>query len=175
MTRVIEAHGGHVDDYAGDGIKFNFGVPLPSTREDEIDADAIRAVECALAMGDELERLNQTWAGSDLPTGRQRIGISTGPVVVGSLGSDERLKYTSVGDTVNTSARLEGLSVESQDFDREDALFRILVSDSTRLRLGDRFISECIGEFRLKGKGEPLRIHRIFGRARATTDSGGQP
>ena len=92
MTRVIEAHSGHVDDYVGDGIKANFGVPLASRSETAIAADAVRAVECALDMGSELERLNAEWESQGLPTARQRIGLCTGPVVVGSLGSADAIR-----------------------------------------------------------------------------------
>ena len=79
MTRVIEDHGGHVDDYAGDGIKANFGVPVPSESDEERTRDARRAVACALAMGRALADCNRIWAAAGLPLARQRIGLVTGP------------------------------------------------------------------------------------------------
>jgi adenylate cyclase len=161
MTRVIEAHDGHVDDYVGDGIKANFGVPFPSVGTTAEAADARSAVECALEMGEELARLNVSWSEQGLPTGRQRIGLATGPVVVGSVGSAERMKYTTVGDTVNTSARLESFSAPGYDFAREDALYRVLVSESTFRLVGSEFETESIGEHSLKGKGESVRIYRV--------------
>jgi len=163
MAEVIERYDkGHVDDYVGDGIKANFGVPVLSETEDEITADAVAAVRCAIEMGRTLERLNERWAEAGWPTGRQRIGLFTGPAVVGSLGGDERQKYTSVGDTINTAARLEGIG-GALDFDQETALQRILIGERTRELIGDRFEVEDLGRHAVKGKDEPLRIYRVHG------------
>lgn len=163
MCEVIERYEkGHVDDYVGDGIKANFGVPILSETEEEIAADAIAAVRCALEMGRTLERLNADWAEGGWPTGRQRIGLFTGPAVVGSLGGHERQKYTSVGDTINTAARLEAIG-GVLDFDRETALQRILIGERTRQLIGDRFEVEDLGRHVVKGKEEPLQIYRVHG------------
>jgi adenylate cyclase len=182
MTRVIEAHGGHVDDYVGDGIKANFGVPIPSTSEAAIDRDAAQAVACALAMGRALDVCNRDWAARGLPEARQRIGIATGPAVVGAIGSRERMKYTSVGDVVNTAARLESLAppevrtaapraeamntVAEPADDRADErpeAGRILIGEETRRRIGDRFALRDLGTHRLKGKADPVRVFRVLG------------
>lgn len=160
LTRVIEAHGGHVDDYVGDGIKANFGVPLPSESDEAIARDAQRAVDCAFAMGRALEGCNRFFAEQGLPSVRARIGIATGPAVVGAIGSDARMKYTSVGDTINTAARLESFA-EAGIAAGEEPLVRILIGDETRRRLGDRYEVEDLGLHALKGKREPIRIHRV--------------
>ena len=104
--RLYGSHGtiGHesrrvIDNYIGDSIKADFGVPLPRT--------AVAAVDCALAMERELKHLNTVWQQQDLPTVEMRIGIFTGPVVAGSLGSAQRLQYTTVGDTVKIASKLE--------------------------------------------------------------------
>ncbi len=170
MTRVIEAHDGHVDDYVGDGIKANFGVPIPSTSQDAIEADAVRAVECAIEMGETLARLNDAWARRGWPTGRQRIGLFTGTAVVGAIGSDERTKYTSVGDTINTAARLEGIG-GVLDFDKESALQRILIGESTRRAVGDRFEIVDLGPHAVKGKAQPLQVYRVLGARHEAEDS----
>ena len=163
MTEVIERYDkGHVDDYVGDGIKANFGVPIPSETAEEIAEDARAAVLCALEMGRTLERLNEDWAARGWPTGRQRIGLFTGEAVVGSIGGDERQKYTSVGDTINTAARLEGIG-GALDFDRETALQRILIGERTRALIGDDFEIVDEGEHAVKGKTEPLHIYRVVG------------
>ena len=162
MTRVIESHEGHVDDYVGDGIKANFGVPIPSESEPEIAADAQSAIRCAIEMGETLERLNLEWSRRGWPTGRQRIGIATGTAVVGAIGSEERLKYTSVGDTINTAARLEGLG-GALDFDHETALQRILIAEPTRRVVGDVFELENLGAHPVKGKSEALQVYRVLG------------
>jgi len=110
MAQTVEAHGGVVDDYAGDGVKANFGFPVPSESEAEIDERARAAVRCALAMGARMDALNASWRERGLPTGRCRVGVFTGPAVVGCIGGDRSLKLTSVGDTINTAARLEGFA-----------------------------------------------------------------
>jgi len=164
MATLVLRHGGMVDDYWGDGIKANFGIPRAADRDtpEEHARDARRAAACALEMGEAMAALNQRWSERGLPTGRVRIGLHTGPAVVGSLGSDERLKYTSVGDTVNTAARLEGL--DKEEFEREESQVRILASGETVSRLGDEFVVRSVGRHALRGKAEPIEVWRIEGR-----------
>ena len=159
MTRLIMEHGGVIDDYAGDGIKANFGVPLPRKNEDEVRSDAMNAVKCALAMEKEMHRLNALWSEKGLPAMGTRVGIFTGTVVAGLLGSAKRFKYTTVGDTVNIAARLE-------TFDKEvgkDSVCRILIGESTLHHLDSQFRTERIGEVSLKGKDEKITVHRVLG------------
>jgi len=158
MTRLIMDHGGVVDDYAGDSIKANFGVPLPRTSQAEIGRDAINAANCALAMESEILRLNSLWQEQRLPNVGIRIGIFTGPVVAGALGSSRRMKYTTVGDTVNTAARLESYD---KDFARE-SLCRILIGESTLKYLGNQFKTCRVGEGALKGKDHKITIYQLF-------------
>jgi len=165
MTQVIEAHGGFVDDYTGDGIKANFGVPIRRDAPSQVEHDARTAVRCALAMGGALEQIDAAWDQRGLPTARMRIGLFTGEVIVGSLGSRARMKYTTVGDTVNTAARLE--SFRKEEFEAEAAnghgpVFRVLVGGTTHRHLGDGFQTEFIGEHVLRGRGEPIAIHRVY-------------
>lgn len=160
MADVIERHDGVVDDYAGDGIKANFGFPVPRRTEPEIDADAANAVHCALAMNAAMVRLNEDWKEQHLPTGRLRIGIYTGPAVVGALGGDESLKFTSVGDTVNTASRLENFDSESFSFDTSTS--RILIGEETWRRIGGAFETVDLGVHPLKGKAEKIRILRVI-------------
>jgi adenylate cyclase len=159
MARLVGAHGGVVDDYMGDGIKADFGVPVPRSRESEVSADARAAVECALAMEAEVERLNRRWMQAGYPPARVRIGLHTGPAVVGVVGGTQRLKFTSIGDSVNTAARLE--TYRSEDFRAEDGLLRLLVSDETFRRLGGGYEAEELGKVVLKGKAEPVLVYRI--------------
>jgi adenylate cyclase len=160
MAERVDEFDGYVDDYFGDGIKAAFGVPIPRTTEAEIRRDASNAVDCALAMASSLELLNAKYREHDMPTVAMRIGIHTGPVVVGNLGSAERLKYTSVGDVVITAQRLEGIDRVEHDFERHPC--RILISDATRARLGDRHECESLGSFALKGMEEEVAIHRVL-------------
>jgi adenylate cyclase len=163
MARLVESRGGFVNDFLGDGLMATFGAPVRRTREDEVDRDARSAVDCALDMAAELERLNERWRREGGRTARVRIGILTGPAIVGSLGSAARLKYATVGDTVNTASRLE--SFDKAGFDADAEGFRILVGEATWRRLGGRFRTRSLGVHRLKGKGEPLEIYRVLGRA----------
>ena len=157
MTQTIMTHGGVVDDYAGDGIKVNFGVPLPRQTESEINQDAENAVKCALAMEKELVKLNEVWEKGEQPQAGMRIGIYTGPVVAAALGSTKRLKYTTIGDTVNIAARLES-------YDKTyaaDKLCRILIGDTTLQCLDGRFETETLGKANLRGKQLETGVFRI--------------
>jgi adenylate cyclase len=174
MVPVVERFDGLVDGYWGDAIKADFGAPEPRGTEEESDADAINAVRCAIAMGDAMKELITRWRSSGFPSVRMRIGINTGTVVMGSQGSRARLKYTSMGDTVNTAARLEAFDKESFELDKDPLACRILVSASTRRRLGDRFELEDLGEQPLKGKAGAVRIYRVLGEARPDAAVGGE-
>jgi adenylate cyclase len=162
MTRIIERHGGHVDDYAGDGIKANFGVPIPSESDAARARDARQAVACALAMGEALAECHRDWAARGLPLAHQRIGLFTGPAVVGAVGSDARMKYTSVGDTINAAARLEAFAAPPEA-GVDEGPQRILIGESTRRLLGDAFRVEDLGVHGVKGRSEPIRIYRVLG------------
>jgi adenylate cyclase len=166
MADVIERHDGVVDDYAGDGIKADFGFPVPRRSSPEIDTDASNAVRCALAMGAAMERLNVGWRKQNLPTGRLRVGLCTGPAVVGALGGDTSLKFTSVGDVVNIAARLESFDSEGAGFETGTA--RILIAEETRRRIGAAFETVDLGVHALKGKTEKIRIFRVIGLAAET-------
>ena len=160
MAELVVRHGGVVDDYFGDGIKANFGVPFARGSEAEIAADARAAVQCALEMRATLARINASYRARDLPTIAMRVGINTGELVAGSLGSADRLKYTVVGNAVVVAQRLEALDVE-HDFAAEPC--RVLVSEKTAQRLGDAFQLEPLGARALKGKGEPVLVYRVSG------------
>jgi adenylate cyclase len=165
MTRLIEEHGGFVDDYTGDGIKANFGVPIARASEVQVAEDARMAVRCALAMGRALEDLTARWRERGLPQTGMRIGLSTGEGIAGSIGSAERMKYTTVGDTVNTAARLE--TFHKEEFEAECAdggpVFRILIGDTTHRHLGEEFETEFLGEHVLRGRGVPVGVYRVRG------------
>jgi adenylate cyclase len=111
-----------------------------------------------LAMEKEMEHLNKVWEERHLPAVGMRIGIFTGPVVAGLLGGSERLKYTTIGDSVNTASRLE-----SYDKDLgKDRLCRILVGEPTMQYVQGHFRAEKVGEASLKGKTEKVVIYRIL-------------
>ena len=158
MTQVVMDHGGVVDDYAGDGIKINFGVPLPRTTQGEINQDAVNAVKCGLTMKKELIKLNKLWEKRNQPQAGMRIGIYTGQVIAAAIGSTKRLKYTTIGDTVNIAARLESYD---KNFEAEN-LCRILIGETTLKCLEGQFKTKPLGRTSLKGKHLNLRIFCIL-------------
>ncbi|MEW6246873.1 MAG: adenylate/guanylate cyclase domain-containing protein [Nitrospirota bacterium] len=165
MAHLVMQHGGVVDDYFGDAIKANFGVPLARTMEEDIAHDARNAVRCALAMEAELRRLNQLWHAQHLPTARMRIGIFTGQAVAGSLGSAERLKYTTIGDTVNIAARLESFQKDAWESGSDQSSCRILIGDSTVRYLDPALVIRPLGEMSLRGKTFKVTVYQLIGRA----------
>jgi adenylate cyclase len=164
MAQLVIEHGGVIDDYAGDALKADFGVPLARGSEQEIAQDALNAVNCALAMEKELDRLNRHHAERRLPSVGMRIGIYTGPVVAGSVGTAQRLKYTTVGDTVNIASRLETLDRERPDETSGPLRCRILLGETTVRYLQGRFPIEQVGEVSLKGKEQKVRVFALSGR-----------
>jgi adenylate cyclase len=158
MTKIAMTHGGVVDDYAGDGVKINFGVPFPRNSQTEINQDAVAAVNCALSMEKELARLNEKWKTEKQPQVATRIGIFTGPVIAAALGSIKRLKYTTIGDTVNIAARLENYD---KQFAAESPC-RIIIGDTTRECLGGQFNVQSIGYAKLKGKQQQVDVFHVL-------------
>jgi len=168
MAGLVAQHGGVVDDYFGDGIKANFGVPFPRLSEDEIKQDAINAVDCALAMEAEMARINAQWRDQGLPTVGLRVGILTGPSVAGALGSAQRLKYTTIGNTVNAASRLESFDKASFDLHSSGSPCRILIGNGTWRYVDDRFETEGIGRVKLKGLDQEIMVYRVV--AKKCTD-----
>ena len=167
MAGLVMAHGGVVDDYFGDAIKANFGVPFPRTPE-QVAQDAQHAVECALAMGDELKRLNREWLAQGLPSVGMRVGICTGEIVAGCVGSAERLKFTTIGDIVNTAARLEQYDKQVATPDADQNPIRILIAESTKGYLNDRFVTEAVGELELRNMTKKMMVYRVLRKQEVT-------
>ena len=165
MVEIIMRHGGVVDDYFGDAIKANFGVPVRRSSETEIASDARHAVDCALAIEEAMRKLNQQWRVDGQPAARMRLGLYTGPAVAGSLGSQARLKYTTIGDTVNIAARLESYNKDAWEPNPEESPCRILLGESTvRLLQPDSYDIRRVGDVLLKGKEQKVAVFQLIGR-----------
>jgi adenylate cyclase len=106
MVEEVFAQGGTLDKFLGDGMMVFYGAP--GYQDDHAD----RAVRTALAMLERLERLNREWVTKGWPELRLGIGMNSGPAIVGSIGSKERMEYTAIGDTVNTASRVQSLNKE---------------------------------------------------------------
>jgi adenylate cyclase len=144
MSLVIHGHRGTLDKYIGDAIMAFWGAPVLDPQH------ARHTVEAASAMQAELARLNERFATRGWPTIQMGVGINTGPVSVGDMGSRLRKAYTVVGDTVNVAARLEGLTKVYG--------VGILVGQTTRDAIGEAPFRE-IDRVRVRGKDEALAIY----------------
>lgn len=161
LTDVIMQFDGVLDDYAGDGIKASFGVPFCDP--DAIAEQAVRAVSCAIQLGVALNELNREWRERGRDGVGMRIGIHTGTVVVGTVGSPSRMKYTTVGRNVNIAARLEALrEVPGPEPDDGGRCCRVLVSEDTAGLIDRHFLTEEVGEYALKGISEKIRVFAII-------------
>lgn len=160
ITHEVRANQGIINKFTGDGMLAVFGVPMNRSTPIEVSQDAQLAVNCALAMGECLQTLNQDWEQRGLPTIQMRVGIFTGAIVAGSLGGKDRLEYGVIGDSVNIASRLE-----SYDKDRQTDVCRVLIAKDTLVHLQDRFEVEHWGLMPLKGKHHLVDVYRVMGYA----------
>jgi adenylate cyclase len=152
MTEVIHKHGGTVDKYEGDAIVAFFGEPVPHPDH------ALRAARAALDMRLALESLRQRWQAEGRLPQRFEIGIglNSGEVFVGLLGSAQRINYTVIGDNANLAARLQDLT--------KTYGWPVLLSESTRKQIETEFETDFVEAAPVKGKSEPVRIYKLLGR-----------
>ena len=149
MSEVILRHKGMVDKFIGDAIMAIWGAPLP---DEDNAANAIRA---AVGMMERLRKLQTKWERQGLPKIDIGIGINTGLMSVGNFGSDQRFDYTVMGDNVNLASRLEGLNKVYGT--------NIIISESTKAAVGDRFLCRFFDMVRVKGKERPVKIYEPLG------------
>lgn len=156
-TRIVIKHRGMVDDYFGDGIKVNFGVPLKRDSPASIAEDAARALACARELIDAAAELSNRARAPYL----FRFGIHTGDVITASVGSRERQKYTSIGDTVNVAGRLESLAKEISHSTRLQESCVVLSASTAELLGGDVPLS-YLGPVSLRGRVQPVKAYRLI-------------
>ncbi len=150
MTKIVLDSDGLLDKYIGDAIMAVWGAPIAF--EDHAD----RALEASLKMLDVLAVLQKKWKDEGLPDLDIGIGINTGDMVVGNMGSDQRFDYTVLGDSVNLGARLEGIT--------KNYGIRLICSEFTKkaLKNPDKFLMREIDIIKVKGKHEPVKIFEVM-------------
>jgi adenylate cyclase len=150
MTNIIQEHRGALDKFIGDAVMAFWGAPLP------LENHAQYACEAALKMKEALVSLREGWSQRNFPILTARMGIHSGPVVAGNVGSRERFNYTVLGDTVNLASRLEGAN----------KLYgtTILISEDTFRLAGPAFLARELDSIRVKGRQTPVRIYELTGK-----------
>ena len=153
LAGCIDAEQGTVDKYIGDSVMAFWGAPAAQGDH------ALRACRAAKAIAATLREDNERRSAKGLKAVRLRIGIHTGPAVVGNVGAPGRINYTLIGDTVNTAQRLEQLGKEV-DTGTDDVI--VLISGETAAALDDSFALQPLGEQELRGRSESLTVFRLL-------------
>lgn len=149
MTDLVFETKGTLDKYMGDAIMAFWGAPI------HFDNHAEKAAECALLMLKKLKVLQDEYVSKGLPTIDIGIGLNTGDMSVGNMGSNTVRSYTVMGDSVNLGSRLEGINKEYGT--------RIIVSEFTQSRIAKSFVTREVDWVRVKGKLQPVRIFELLG------------
>jgi len=147
MVDIVFKHQGTVDKFVGDMVMALFGAPL-----DDPD-HAEHAVLAAVDMVEELGRLNTAWAARGMTQLDIGVGINSGDMIAGNIGSSAIMSYTVIGDNVNLGSRLESLNKEYKT--------RIIMSDATRTRLKGQYETRPLGDVIVKGKSKPVAIFEV--------------
>jgi len=158
MVEVVFEHRGTVDKFVGDMIMALFNVPLPD------HAHADNAVRCAVAMQRRLLELNARWRAEGRCEFHSGVGVNTGQMIVGNVGSESIRSYTVIGDQVNLGSRLESLCKEYK--------VEIIISEQTRDLLQDDYPVREIGDVVVKGKSKPVGIFSVEWRESKAKDEG---
>ena len=157
MTEILLRHEGTLDKYDGDAIKAFFGAPV------YFKDHAKRACWVAVEMQEKMEILRGKWEKEKKPELSMRIGINTGMMVVGNMGSKNRMNYGMNGDSVNLAARLEGANKEYETF--------TLISESTYAQAKDFIEVREIDYVRVIGRSNPTRIYELLGKKGSMEES----
>ncbi len=149
MTRIVMDEGGTVDKYEGDAVMAFWGAPVPAADH------ALRACRAALRQQSDLARFRRELAAEGGPEVQVRIGLASGPMIVGNMGSEDRFDYTVMGDTVNLGSRLEGANKVYGT--------RILINEQGRDLAAAAVEFRELDLLRVKGKREPIRVFEVLG------------
>jgi adenylate cyclase len=158
VFELVEKHGGIIDKYVGDMVLAVFGAPIRTTQEES----ASSAVACALEMRARFAELKARWGTQTILGMRMRVGIHTGQLVTGTIGSGEREAYAVIGDAVNVAQALVAYDKAVMDTDIAADGCRIIVSDATRQLLGGQFRVRKIGELEIASPAQAGAIHGVI-------------
>jgi len=153
---VILENNGTLDKYMGDAIMAFFGAPLDDSRHPR------KACLTAIRMFERLTKKQAEWKRQGIPVLSLGMGLSTGNVVVGNLGSKLRFDYSVIGDNVNLASRLEGLC--------KIYGVQIIIPEQTRIHLDESFVCRELDLVRVKGRQAPVTIYELIGRKAAGND-----
>lgn len=156
MTRIVFDEKGTLDKYIGDALMAFWNAPLHQPDH------ALRACRAAVHMLERLDELKVGWRAAGYPELDIGIGINTGVMVVGNLGSDVRVDYTVLGDAVNLGSRLEGTN---KQYDT-----RIVIGENTWAQVREDVVVRRLGSVRVVGRREPVRIYELLGIGRPKED-----
>jgi adenylate cyclase len=151
MTEAVFANQGTLDKYIGDAIMAFWGSPYPQ------DDHAIRGCKCALQMIRGLEKLNRKWKSEGRAPLAIGIGLNTGPVNVGNMGSAKRLAWTVMGDNVNLASRLEGITKTYR--------ISVVIAEGTYEQVASQFTCRELDRIAVKGKSHAVKIYELMGTA----------
>lgn len=151
LGKSIGKFGGTIDKYIGDSLMAFWGAP------EKLESPAHAAAQAALDIAANIRTDNIERKAKGLDPVRVRIGVHTGPLVVGDIGAPERVNYTVIGDTVNVAARLENLGKEIDN----EAEVIVLVSHEVAKTLGSDIVQNVIGPQKIKGRDEPVKVVRL--------------
>lgn len=150
MTNIVLEEGGIIDKYQGDAIMAEFGVPISMPNHADM------AVKTGLRMQKRLKELRYTWLERGLPALRCRIGINTGSMIIGNMGSDQVFDYTAIGDAVNLASRLEGANKRYNTF--------LMISEFTHESITkNMFKTRIVDVIKVKGKSKAVRVYEVYG------------
>ncbi len=160
MTECIMDNGGVVDKYIGDAIMAAFGTPVSRKGETAIQQDALNAAKASMAMIMRLKDLNEEFQAQGLPTVKFGVGLHTGPLVAGTVGSRTRANYSLFGDTVNIAARLQDMTKQLT----RDSPYPILMSESTYQYVSEHYtISAEKAKIQLRGRTAQTTVYALSG------------
>lgn len=157
MVEVLFRYSGTLDKFVGDEIIGLFGAPI------HLDDAVYKAVACALSMQSALEEFNRTRAAENLTPIKIGIGVNTGNVITGAIGSTRALQYTAIGDAMNIASRLVNLAKPDE----------VIISEETYSKVADRIEAMALPPVKVKGIAEEQRVYRVIGLRSDTLDWGG--